>query len=160
MTENFTDGGITELQTNNHIIMGTYTIIYLKKQDQAKEVNEFLKEKYKLNYENYNEVDYGVFFTQEMFDEDLRFMNEDQEGRANLPHYQHPISRETYYSLLFGAKNCFEDIGSACIKISCIAEKDVETIKALQEFSKTPEFKRYINFRKSKNLQRLLRIRL
>ncbi|WP_251040558.1 hypothetical protein [Chryseobacterium sp. ISL-6] len=100
------------------------------------------------------------FFTQEMFDEDLRFVNEDQEGKANLPHYERPISRETYYWLLFGSGNCFGDIGTVCIKISCIIEKDVKTIQVLQEFSKFPEFKKYINFSKSKNLQRLLRIRL
>lgn len=100
---------------------------------------------------------YGIFYSHEMFDEDLRFMNEDQEGRANLPHYQRPITIETYYSLLFGPKNCFGDIGTACIKISCISEKDIETIKALQKFSTTPEFNKYIHFRKSKNLERLLR---
>lgn len=137
--------------------MGTYTIIYLKKAEMAEEVNILLKEKYNLTYEHYNGVDYGIFYSQEMFDEDLRFMNEDQEGRANLLHYQRPISRETYYSLLFGPKNCFGDIGTACIKISCISEKDIETIKALQEFSITPEFKKYIHVRKSKNLERLLR---
>ncbi|WP_449400711.1 hypothetical protein [Chryseobacterium wanjuense] len=137
--------------------MGTYTIIYLKKAEMAKEVNILLKEKYSLTYEHYNGVDYGIFYSQEMFDEDLRFMNEDQEGRANLPHYQRPITIETYYSLLFGYKNCFGDIGTACIKISCISEKDIETIKALQKFSTTPEFNKYIHFRKSKNLERLLR---
>lgn len=137
--------------------MGTYSIIYLKKSTQAKEVNDLLKEKYNLKYENYNGVDYGIFFTEEMFDEDLRFMNEDEEGKSNLPHYERPISVETYYWLRFGAGNCFGDIGTVCIKISCIAEDDLQTIKVLQEFSKTPEFKKYVNFRKSKNLQRLLR---
>jgi hypothetical protein len=144
----------------NRIIMGTYSIIYLKKSIQAKEVNDLIKEKYNLEYENYNGVDYGIFFTEEMFDEDLRFMNEDEEGKTNLPHYGRPISKEVYHSLLFGAGNYFGDIGTVCIKISCIAEKDVRTITVLQEFSKTPEFKKYVNLRKSKNLQRLLRTRL
>ena len=60
--------------------MGTYSIIYLRNPEMAKEVNELLKEKYNLEYEKYNGVDYGIFFTQEMFDEDLRFLNEDEEG--------------------------------------------------------------------------------
>lgn len=136
--------------------MGTYSIIYLRKPEMAKEVNELLKEKYYLEYENYNGIDYGIFFTQEMFDEDLRFMNEDEEGKTNLPHYERPISKETYRSLLFGAGNYFGDIGTFCIKISCVIEEDIKTVRALQEFSKTPEFKKYINFSKSKNLQRLL----
>ena len=50
--------------------MGTYSIIYLRKPEMAKEVNELLKEKYYLEYENHNGIDYGIFFTQEMFDED------------------------------------------------------------------------------------------
>lgn len=64
--------------------MGTYSIIYLRKSETAKEVNELLKEKYNLTYENYNGVDYGIFFTQEMFDEDLRFMNEDKDGKKTF----------------------------------------------------------------------------
>lgn len=51
--------------------MGTYAIIYLKKPEMAKEVNNLLKEKYNLTYESYNGIEYGIFFTQEMFDEDL-----------------------------------------------------------------------------------------
>ncbi len=140
--------------------MATYSIIYLRKPEMAKEVNELLREKYNLEYRNYNGVDYGIFFTQEMFDEDLRFMNEDEEGKTNLPHYERPISKETYYSLLFGAGNCFGDIGTFCVKISCVTEEDIKTIKTLQEFSKTPEFKKYVNFRKSKNLRRLLNTEL
>lgn len=115
-----------------------------------------LKEKYNLTYENYNGVDYGIFFTQEMFDEDLRFMNEDEDGKKNIPHFERPISKETYYSLLFGGGNCFGDIGTFCTKISSISEKDVETIKVLQDFSQTPEFKKYVNYSKSKNIRRLL----
>lgn len=138
--------------------MGTYAIIYLRKPKMANEVNGLLKEKYNLEYENYNGVDYGIFFTQEMFDEDLRFMNEDEEGKANFPHYKRPISKETYYWLLFGAGNYFGDIGTFCIKISSLMEEDLKVIKALQEFSKTPEFKKYINFSKSKNIRRLLSI--
>ena len=141
-------------------IMGTYSIIYLRKPEMAKEVNELLKEKYNFKYENYNGIEYGIFFTQEMFDEDLRFMNEDEEGKANLPHYKRPISKETYYSLLFGAGNCFEGIGTFCIKISSLMEEDLIIIKALQEFSTTPEFKKYVNFKKSKNLQRLLKCKI
>ena len=136
--------------------MGTYAIIYLRKPEMAKEVNELLKETSSLEYENYNGVDYGIFFTQEMFDEDLRFMNEDEDGKNNLSHFERPISKETYYSLLFGMKNCFGDIGTFCIKISCVTEEDVKTIKVLQEFSKTPEFKKYVNYSKSQNIRRLL----
>ncbi|PZU13459.1 MAG: hypothetical protein DI622_14105, partial [Chryseobacterium sp.] len=119
--------------------MGTYSIIYLKKPEMAKEVNNLLKEKYNLTYESYNGIEYGTFFTQEMFDEDLRFMNEDEEGKQNLSHYQRPISEETYYLLLFGMGNCFGDIGTYCAKISCIAEEEIKIIKVLQEFSKSPE---------------------
>lgn len=136
--------------------MGTYSIIYLRNPEMAKEVNELLKEKYNLEYEKYNGVDYGIFFTQEMFDEDLRFLNEDEEGIKNLTHYERPISKETYYLLLFGIGNCFGDIGTFCVKISCVTEEDVKTIKALQEFSKTPEFKKFVNVSKSKNIGRLL----
>lgn len=138
--------------------MGTYAIIYLRKPEMANEINRLLKEKYNLEYENYNGVDYGIFFTQEMFDEDLRFMNEDEEGKTNFPHYKRPISKETYYWLLFGAGNCFGNIGTFCMKISSLMEEDLKVIKALQEFSKTPEFKKYINFSKSKNIRRLLSI--
>ncbi|MFC4380696.1 MULTISPECIES: hypothetical protein [Flavobacteriales] len=140
--------------------MGTYSIIYLKKPENAKEINELLKEKYNLKYETYNGIEYGLFFSQEMFDEDLRYMNEEKEGFSNLPHFKRPISKETYYSLIFGAGNCFGDIGTVCIKISSISEKDIDTIRSLQEFSKTPEFKKLINFRKSKNLQRLLQTKI
>jgi hypothetical protein len=140
--------------------VGTYAIIYLKKPEMAKEVNNLLKEKYNLTYESYNGIEYGIFFTQEMFDEDLRFMNEDEVGKQNLSHYQRPISKETYYSLLFGIGNCFGDIGTFCVKISCIAEEKINTIKALQEFSKTPEFKKYVNIRKSKNLRLLLNTKI
>ena len=140
--------------------MGTYTIIYLRKQEMAKEVNELLKEKYNLKYENYNGVDYGIFFSQEMFDEDLRYMNEDEEGKNNLPHYERPISKETYHYLIFGAGNCFGNIGTCCIKISCISDDDIKTIKTLQEFSQTRDFKKYINFSKSKNLRRLLNCKI
>lgn len=136
--------------------MGTYSIIYLKKPEMAKEVNDLLKEKYNVKYETYNGVEYGIFFTQEMFEEDLRFMNEDEEGKESLSHYQRPISKETYYSLLFGIGNCFGDIGTFCLKISCIAEKEIKTIKVLQEFYKTREFKKYVNVRKSKNLRGFL----
>jgi hypothetical protein len=136
--------------------MGTYSIIYLKKPEMAKEVNNLLKEKYNLKYESYNGIEYGIFFTQEMFDEDLRFMNKDEEGKQNLSHYQRPISKETYHLLLFGIGNCFGDIGTFCVKISCIAEEEIKTIKVLQEFFKTPEFKKYVNIRKSKNLRQLL----
>ncbi|PQA97027.1 hypothetical protein B0A69_02975 [Chryseobacterium shigense] len=140
--------------------MGTYSIIYLKKPEKAIEVNNLLKEQYNLKYETYNGIDYGLFFSQEMFNEDLRFMNEDEEGITNLPHFKRPISKETYYSLLFGLGNCFGDIGTVCIKISSISDKDIDTIAALQKFSKTPKFKKLINFRKSKNLQRLLQTKM
>jgi len=89
--------------------MGTYSIIYLRKPTMANEVNEFLKEKYDLEYENHNGVDYGIFFSQEMFDEDLRFINEDEEGKTQLRHFERPISKETFYWLKFGAGNCFGD---------------------------------------------------
>jgi hypothetical protein len=62
------------------------------------------KEQYNLKYETYNGIDYGLFFSQEMFNEDLRFMNEDEEGITNLPHFKRPISKETYYSLLWFRK--------------------------------------------------------
>ena len=136
--------------------MGTYSIIYLRKPEMAKEVNELLKEKYNLKYKKYTGVDYGIFFTQEMFDEDLRFMNEDEEGKINLPHYKRPIAKETYRLLLFGIGNCFGDIGTFCVKISSLMEEDLKVIKVLQEFSKTPEFKKYVNFSKSKNIRKLL----
>jgi len=140
--------------------MGTYAIIYLRKPTMANEVNELLKVKYDLEYENYNGVDYGIFFSQEMFDEDLRFINEDEEGKTQVPHFDRPISKETLYGLKFGGGNCFGDIGTVCIKISSIIEEDVKTIKVLQEFSKTPEFKRFVNASKSKNLQRLLKTKV
>lgn len=140
--------------------MGTYSIIYLKKAENAIEINQLLKKQYNLKYETYNGVEYGLFFSQEMFDEDLRYMNEDEEGKSNLPHFKRPISKETYYSLIFGAGNCFGDIGTVCIKISSISEKDIDAIGALQKFSKTLEFKKLINFRKSKNLQRLLQTKM
>ncbi|RLJ30666.1 hypothetical protein CLU97_0036 [Chryseobacterium sp. 7] len=140
--------------------MGTYSIIYLRKPETAMEVNDLLKENYNLKYKRYNEVDYGVFFTQEMFDEDLRFVNEDEEGKADLPHFRRPISKETYYSLLFGVGNVFGDIGTYCVKISSVRGEDVKIIRTLQEFSKTPLFKKYINLRRSKNLKRLLAIQV
>jgi len=37
--------------------MGTYSIIYLRKPEMANEVNGLLKEKYNLEYENYNGVE-------------------------------------------------------------------------------------------------------
>ena len=140
--------------------MGTYSIIYLRKPETAIEVNDLLKENYNLKYKRYNEVDYGVFFTQEMFDEDLRFVNEDEDGKADLSHFKRPISKETYYSLLFGVGNVFGDIGTYCVKISSVREDDIKIIRALQEFSKTPAFKKYINLRRSKNLKRLLAIQV
>lgn len=140
--------------------MGTYSIIYLRKPEMAKEVNELLKEKYNLKYEKYNGVDYDIFFTQEMFDEDLRYMNEDEEGKTNLPHFVRPISKETYHSLLFGLGNCFGDIGTFCIKISFVTEEDVKMIKTIQQFSKSPGFKKDVNSSKSKNLRRLLSTKL
>lgn len=139
--------------------MGTYAIIYLKKAEKAVEVNDLLKNSYQLEYETFNGVEYGVFFTEEMFEEDLRFMNEDEEGKKNLPYYERPISRETYHSLLFGAENCFGDIGTACFKISCVDEKDMQYIRALKAFLKNSESKIYINFKKSKHLQDFLRLK-
>ncbi|MDV3547210.1 MULTISPECIES: hypothetical protein [Weeksellaceae] len=139
--------------------MGTYAIIYLKKAEKAAEVNELLKNSYQLEYETFNGVEYGVFFTEEMFEEDLRFMNEDEEGKKNLPHYKRPISRETYHSLLFGAGNCFGEIGTACFKISCVDEKDMQYMRALKAFIKNPVSKTYINFKKSKHLQDFLRLK-
>jgi hypothetical protein len=114
--------------------MGTYQLFYLKKPEMAKEVNNLLKEKYNLTYESYNGIEYGIFFTQEMFDEDSRFMNEDEEGKQNLSHYQRPISKETYYLLLFGIGNCFGDIGTFCVKISCIAEEKSIQLKLCRNF--------------------------
>ncbi len=140
--------------------MGTYAIIYLNKAEKAAEVNALLKNKYQLEYEQFNSVEYGIFFTREMFEEDLRFMNEDEEGRRNLPHYARPISRETYQSLLFSAGNCFGDIGTACFKISCVNETDIKSIRALQEFLKSPEYKTYIDFKKSRHLKDLLHLKL
>ncbi|WP_343658811.1 hypothetical protein [Chryseobacterium sp.] len=103
--------------------MGTYAVIYLEKTEKAAEVNELLKTRYKLKYEMYNGVEYGIFFTEEMFEENLRFMNEDEEGKKNPPHYTRPISRETYHSLLFGAGNCFGDIGTACFKFPVLTKR-------------------------------------
>ncbi len=37
--------------------MGTYSIIYLKEAQLAEEVNNFLKENFDLNYENFNGVE-------------------------------------------------------------------------------------------------------
>lgn len=139
--------------------MGTYAIIYLKKAEKAVEVNDLLKNSYQLEYETFNGVEYGVFFTEEMFIEDLRFMNEDEEGKKNLSHYARPIIRETYHSLLFGAGNCFGEIGTACFKISCVDEKDMQYIRALKAFIKNPESKNYINFKKSKHLKDFLRLK-
>ncbi|EFK33170.1 MULTISPECIES: hypothetical protein [Chryseobacterium group] len=140
--------------------MGTYSIIYLKEAQLAEEVNNFLKENFDLNYENFNGVDYGVFFTQAMFNEELRFLNEDEEGKKILAHYDRPLTTETYYSLLFGIGNCFGDIGTACIKVSSVIESDFKFIRALQKFKKTPEFIKYVDLKKSQHLQRLLSIRI
>ena len=112
-----------------------------------------------MEYETFNGVEYGLFFTAEMFEEDLRFMNEDGKGKKNLPHYTRPISRGTYHSLLFGAGNCFGEIGTACFKISCVDEKDIQYIRALKAFIKNPVSKTYINFKKSKHLQDFLRLK-
>lgn len=140
--------------------MGTYSIIYLIDPQSADEVNTFLKEKFGLEYENFNGVDYGIFFSQSMFEEELRFLNEDEEGKTILSHFERPLSKKTYYQLLFGAGNCFGDIGSVCIKVSSVNERDFYFIQALQKFKKTPEFEKFIDFGRSQHLHRLLSIRI
>ncbi|WP_235130096.1 hypothetical protein [Chryseobacterium indicum] len=81
--------------------MGTYSIIYLKDSQSTDEVNTFLKEKFSLEYESFKGVDYGVFFCQAIFEEELRFLNEDEEGKVILSHFERPLSKETYSTIIW-----------------------------------------------------------
>ncbi len=71
--------------------MGTYTKIALKNKKHAKMVNTILKKEYGLTYKTFNGVEYGCFVTQEMENEDIRYMNEDEEGLKQIPHFKRPI---------------------------------------------------------------------
>lgn len=76
--------------------MGTYTTIVLKNKTDAhiKQVNGELE---KLGYKSevYNHVNYGAFISNEQLKEDVRFMNEDEEGLKQCPHMKRPLSVNT-----------------------------------------------------------------
>lgn len=139
--------------------MGTYAIIKLKNSNQATEINSLLKEKYNLKYNVYKNVDFGLFHSQEMFNADLDFINNDEEGKKLLTSYNRPISAETYKSILFGAGNCFGDIGSYCVKLNNLTDEDIVKIKVLVKFSRTKDFRKYINIVKSQNFEELIKIK-
>lgn len=76
--------------------MGTYCKIVLKdkSEENIKKVNEELT---KRNFptEYYNGIPYGAFNTREQINEDVRFMNEDEEGLKQMTHWKRPITFET-----------------------------------------------------------------
>ncbi len=78
--------------------MGTYTKIVLNNKNHSNIVNTILKQEYGLTYEVFNGVEYGCFYTQEMENEDIRYMNEDEEGLKQVPYFKRPITKKTFYS--------------------------------------------------------------
>lgn len=132
--------------------MGTYTKIALKDKKHAKMVNTILKKEYGLTYKTFNGVEYGYFVTQEMENEDIRYMNEDEEGLKQVPHFKRPINKRTYRSLT----KYWKEVGSFIVKISSPIMEELQEIEVLQKFLKTDLAKQYINFEKSQYLDRLL----
>ncbi len=132
--------------------MGTYTKIILKDKKHAKKVNKILKEEYGLIYETFNGVEYGYFVTQEMENEDIRYMNEDEEGLKQMPHFKRPINKKTYRSLT----KYWKEVGSFIVKINSPIIEELQEIEILQKFLNTECAKGYINYNKSKNISDLM----
>lgn len=134
--------------------MGTYTRIYLKKRSQAKKVNELIKG-HGAEYETFNNVDYGPFYSKEMETEDIRFMNEDEEGLKQRPEIKRPITLKDFQKLKYWG---YEEIGVYVVKISCPNEKEIKDIQAIKKFLNTDEAKKYIDFDNSEEIERLINL--
>ncbi len=132
--------------------MGTYTKIALKNKKHAKMVNTILKKEYGLTYQTFNGVEYGCFVTQEMENEDIRYMNEDEEGLKQMPHFKRPINKRTYRSL---TKYC-KEVGAFIVKINSPLDEQLQQIEVLQKFLNTEYAKQYIDYKKSKNIPDLI----
>jgi len=131
--------------------MGTYTKLILRKKNQSKKVNELLK-KLGAEYETFEGVEYGMFFTQEMVNEDIRFMNEDPEGLDQNLNYERPISEEDYWKMVCN----WREIATYKLKISCPNDEESKNIEILKQFLNSDDSEKYIDYDKSENLDRLI----
>ncbi len=132
--------------------MGTYTKITLKNKKHAKMVNTILKKEYGLTYQTFNGVEYGCFVTQEMENEDIRYMNEDKEGLKQMAHLRRPINKKTYRAFTKYSK----EVGSFIVKISSPFDDQLQQIEVLQKFLNTEYAKQYIDYNKCKNIPDLI----
>lgn len=132
--------------------MGTYTTLKLKRKSDAKKVNNLLKE-LGAEYEVFNSVDWGVFRTAEMEKEDIRFCNEDDEGRKQIT--------DTFTNPVFPIdKNHFEKygliVGQYKVKISCPNDDEYKTIIILKKWILEHDGKEIIDYKNSDNIDRLI----
>ena len=128
--------------------MGAYTRIVLKRAGFAEKVNNRLKE-LGLVYPMHNGVEWGLFRTEKMEEEDIRFVNEDPEGLKQNPTHPRPVGRDYF-------KNMGMKVGVWEVKISCPLEEEEKQIAVMQEFLKTDMAKLIVNFEQSEDVERLM----
>ena len=120
--------------------MGTYLHARLKKTDEAniQKANESIqKAGYPITI--YNDVPYGFFISRAQLEEDARFMNEDPEGRKQVPSWPRPVTAEMLTADFF-----WLEIGCGCIKLSGCDHEQQALVDIVHEWLETPEAKRMI----------------
>ena len=131
--------------------MGTYTRVRLLDVSDAELANMFCSS---LGHtrEIHNEVLYGLFYSTDMLDEDVRFVNNDPDGLKQMPDIPRPMSKETFLLQKFG-NGCFGGLGQWCVKISNPTDTEKKEIEIIKRFIK--DYTQYVAFDNSENLDRL-----
>lgn len=127
--------------------MGTYIYARLinKDEESIKKANKSIK---KAGYptEIHNNTTYGFFTSRKQIAEDVRYMNKDEEGLKQMPHWPRPIKEEDLTQLFWN------EIGCGVIKISGCDDERQNLVDIVKKWIFSADGKRMIDFEKSDNL--------
>lgn len=130
--------------------MGTYVTLVLKNKRKATKINKKLVEKFGDNYDGtFEGVNFGAFYSEEMLKEDIRFVNEDDEGLKQNTNVERPITRDFFLNRGFY-------VGQYSVKISCPSADEMVRIRAIQKWLKEYGNLGFLDLKKSKNVDKIL----
>lgn len=128
--------------------MGTYIYARLKNKDEETiERANRSAQKAGIPTPTYKGILYGFFTSRAMLEEDARFMNEDEEGLTQLPHFKRPITPEMLTKSFF-----WYEIGCGVIKITGCDDKRQKEVDLVRKWLRSKDARELIDWENSDNI--------